>query len=145
MTTQIPKKLEELLEEFRGLDPDMAADLLIEFADSFIEVPKEIAERPFSKDNLVPGCESEAYIWAIPKADATLRFYFAVENPQGISAKALAAIICETISGARIDEILSIDSDIVYTFFGKGLSMGKGQGLMGMLNMVKAFAKKYKG
>jgi hypothetical protein len=31
--------------------------------------------------------------------------------------------------------------DLVFEFYGKDLSMGKGQGLMGMADMVSAYAK----
>ena len=46
-----------------------------------------------------PQCESDAYVWALKKPDDTLKLYFAVENPSGVSAKALAAILDKTLSG----------------------------------------------
>ena len=139
----IPGALQELLNEFSLLeDRDLRAELLIEWAESFSEVPAEVATRPFSKEQLVPGCESEAYIWSQASSQGALKFYFAVENPQGISAMALAAILDDTLSGAALEEILEIDNEIVYTFFGRELSMGKGQGLMGMVSMVKTLAKR---
>ena len=117
------------------------ADLLIEFAESFVEVPPEVAKKPYSKSNLVPGCESEAYVWSKSHPQKGLKFYFAVENPQGISAKALAAILDQTLSGEAVDEVALVSPEIVYGFFGKGISMGKGQGLMSMVGMFREFAK----
>jgi hypothetical protein len=38
-------------------------------------------------------------VWALKKPDDTLKLYFAVENPSGVSAKALAAILDKTLSG----------------------------------------------
>ena len=142
--SKIPKKLAQLIDEFRGFeDQNLAADVLIEFADEFVEVPESVAVRPFEERNLVPGCESEAYIWAKKNEDGSLKYHFAVENPQGISAMAMAVILDQTLSGAPLDEVSKVQSDIVYDFFGKGISMGKGQGLMSMVSMCRHFAEKY--
>ena len=55
--------------------------------------PPGIATRPFDPSHQVPQCESDAYVWAQKLPDGTMKYYFAVENPSGISAKALAAIL----------------------------------------------------
>jgi len=73
--------------------------------------------------------------------DHTLKFHFAVENPQGISAKAMSVILDETASGAPLEEVAAIPCDIVYQFFGKDISMGKGQGLMGLVTKVTDAAR----
>jgi hypothetical protein len=67
--------------------------------------------------------------------------HFAVE-PAGISAKSLAVILGETLSGAPIEEVAEVPGDIVYRLFGRELSMGKSMGLMGMISMVTKLAKK---
>lgn len=134
---KIPDKLALLLAEFATLTEETRFDLLIEYADRFVPVPRKIASQPYPELNKVPGCESEVYLWGVKLEDGTIKYHFAVENPQGISAKALAVILDETLSGAKIDEISAIESDFVYRLFGKSLSMGKGQGLMGMVNMCK--------
>ncbi len=136
-----PGRLQGIVEEFRSVpEQDMRAELLIEFADKFIDVPEEIAKRPFSPSNLVPGCESEAYIWCTKLADGGLKFHFAVENPHGVSAKSLAAILDEGLSGLNAEEISALSEDIVYDIFGRNISMGKGQGLMGMVAMLRSLA-----
>ena len=76
-----------------------------------------------------------------PKADGTLTYYFAVENPQGISAMALAAILGDALSGVSLEEVAAVPADVVYRIFGRELSMGKSLGLMGMVNMVRAAAR----
>lgn len=141
-----PKALAELLSEFAAMqDFDERAELLIEFSERFKEVPAVVAARPFSEQSRVPACESEAHAWAVPTPDGTLKFYFAVENPQGISAKALAVILDETLSGCAPGELAGVPEDLVYDIFGRGLSMGKGQGLMSMVGMVKALARRAAG
>jgi len=139
---QIPEKLQELIEDFQLIDDrSERAALLIEMADKFAEVPERIANRPFPEANHVTRCESDAYVFSEAQPDGTLKYHFAVENPQGISAKAMSAILDETLSGAPLEQVAVVPCDIVFTLFGKDVSMGKGQGLMGIVDMVTAAAR----
>ena len=137
-----PAKLQAVLDTF-AMFPDMGdrSSLLLSYADRFREVPPEIASRPFGAEHLVPHCESEAYVWAVPQGDGTLRLAFAVENPSGVSAKALAAILEQTLSGLPAAEIAKVDPDIVEQIFRQNISMGKGMGLMSMVQAVRALAR----
>jgi cysteine desulfuration protein SufE len=141
-TTHFPPKLAELVDDFATIsDRSERTEMLIEWADQFEPVPEQIAVRPFGEDHKVPACESEAYVWSREQADGTLKYYFAVENPQGLSAMAMAAILDQTVSGQPVDKIAVISPEIVFTIFGGEISMGKGQGLMGMVAMVQNQAK----
>jgi cysteine desulfuration protein SufE len=139
----LPPKLAEtveLLALLPGRDDRIQA--LIDVAERFRDVPERVARRPFPAETKVPACESEAYVWAEPLADGALRFHFAVENPQGISAKALAVILDETLSGAAPAEVAAVPVDVVYRIFGSELSMGKSMGLTSMVAMVKEAARR---
>jgi len=134
-------KLQAILDTFDMFsDPADRTSLLLSYADRFKEVPKDIAARPFAKDHLVPHCESEAYVWAIKSPDGTLKFYFAVENPSGVSAKALAAILDRSLSGLPASEVATVSPEIVERIFRQNISMGKGLGLMSMIQAVRALA-----
>ncbi len=136
-----PEKLADVLEDFRIVpDRNERAALLIELADRFHEVPERIAHRPFPEEHRVPRCESEAFVWAEEQPDDTLKFHFAVENPHGISARAMAVILEESLSGAPVEQVARVPEDVVFDIFGKDVSMGKGQGLTGMVGMVRAAA-----
>lgn len=140
----IPEKLARLLEMFAGIDDrSERIQLLIDIAERFkrVLVPERLATRPYPKDKLVPGCESQAYVWAEELPDKTLKFYFAVENPQGISAMATSVIFDDTLSGAPPEQILRVPKDVIYAIFGNELSMGKSMGLMGILAMVQNYAR----
>ncbi|MEX2081411.1 MAG: SufE family protein [Dehalococcoidia bacterium] len=140
--SEIPAPLAELVRDFEFLDRAERAELLIEFADKFESVPERIATRPFAKEHHVERCESDAYIWWEDEAGGTLKYYFAVENPQGISAKAWAVIMDETLSGQPLEQVAAVSPEVIYGIYGKDLSMGKGQGLMGMLDMVTYAARR---
>ena len=140
---EIPEKLARTLENLE-LIPDRSEriQLLIDIANRYREVPPRIAQRPFPEENKVPACESEAYVWGERRPDGTLDYHFAVENPQGISAKAMAAILGDTLSGAPPEQVAAVPQDVVYRIFGRELSMGKSMGLMGMVSMVTNLAKR---
>jgi cysteine desulfuration protein SufE len=138
----IPGKLQDLLEMFDMFtDPTDRSSMLLSYADQFREVPPDVATRPFDFNHHVPQCESDAYAWAIKMPDDTLKLYFAVENPSGVSAKALATILDRTLSGLPAREVAQISPDIVERIFRQNISMGKGMGLMSMVQAVQALAK----
>jgi cysteine desulfuration protein SufE len=138
----LPAKLEAVLQLFETFDdPADRTNLLLSYADQFKEVPKDVATRPFGQAHLVPHCESEAYVWAMKQPDGSLKLHFAVENPSGVSARALAAILDRTLSGRPPSEIAEVTPDIVERIFRQNISMGKGMGLMSMVQAVRSLAQ----
>ncbi len=135
---ELPPKLQRLLEDLRRIeDRTDRIQLLIDVADRFRAVPAELATRPYPPERLVPHCESEAYFWATPLPGGRQRYRFAVENPQGISAKAMAVILDETLSGEPLEAVATVPMELPYEIFGRELSMGKSMGLLGMVGLVK--------
>jgi cysteine desulfuration protein SufE len=138
----IPQKLQDLLDTFDMFsDPADRTSMLLSYADQFQDVPANVAVRPFDCTHRVPQCESDAYAWAIKRPDDTLKLYFAVENPSGVSAKALATILDRTLSGLPAEQVAQVPMDIVERIFRQNISMGKGIGLMSMVQAVQALAK----
>ena len=134
-------KLRALLDDLNAItDRDEKMEYLIELAEEFKPVSESVATAPFPETARVPSCQSEVFAFANPEGDG-LKFSFAVENPQGISAKAMASILDQTLSGAPLQEVIDVPSDIVYDIFGRNIGMGKGQGLTSMLFMVQTFAR----
>jgi cysteine desulfuration protein SufE len=115
--------------------------MLIEYADRFEEVPAAVASRPFPERSRAPRCESEAYVFASDQPDGTLKLWFAVENPQGLSARAWAVVLDQALSGQPLEQVVRVPQDVVFRIFGRDLSMGKGQGLIGMLEVVQHEAR----
>jgi len=138
-----PAKLLELLDSLSVLsERGERIQLLVDYADRYRPVPAELASRPYPEERKVPGCESEVYVWDVDQPDGSVRFCFAVENPQGVSAMALAVILDETLSGAPPEQVAAVDPGIVYRIFGPELSMGKSMGLTGMVGTVAALARR---
>ncbi len=138
-----PQKLARMLELFATIeDRSDRIDALISLADKFEEVPPRVATRPFPEKHRVPHCESEAFVFTEANPDGTLKFHFAVENPQGISAMATAAILDQTLSGQPLEEVVQISPEIIYQLFGRELSTGKGLGLTGIVSLVQHAARR---
>lgn len=139
---EYPDKLAKVLRLVgRTQDRQERVQLLIDFSRRYRPVPAEVASPPYAEQFKVPACESQAYVFPQPNPDGTLTFHFAVENPQGISAMALAAILGDALSGAPLEQVAGVSSDVVYDIFGRELSMGKSMGLTGMVNLVASFAR----
>ncbi len=132
-----PPILQEYLDDFDFVTSrEERVDFLISIADEFEPVPETIASKPYDEAQRVIGCESEAFVWALDRDDGTLDFYFDVLNPQGLSAMAMSAILDRSCSGAPLEQVAAVNGEVVFTFFGKDISMGKGRGLTELVNAV---------
>jgi len=143
--SKMPEKLQALFDDLAFItDRNERAEMLIEIADRFdeVRVPESISTRPHPEENHVQFCESEAYVWAVEQADGTLNYYFDVLNPQGLSAMAMCVILADAFNGQALDVTAAVNTDIVFKIFGKEISMGKGQGLMGIISAVRYEAEK---
>jgi cysteine desulfuration protein SufE len=144
--SRYPDSLAEVLDTFEMFsDPTERAHLLLSYSDQFKPVPPEIATRPYPKNHQIPQCESDAYAWAVKQPDDTLKLYFAVENPNGISARALATILDKSLSGLPPEQVATVSPEIVEQIFRQNISMGKGMGLMSMVLAVRALAQRAMG
>ena len=142
--TDYPSSLAETLEDFSFItDRNERAEYLIQIADRFdeVKVPPEISTAPHPEENHVLMCESDAYVWAIDQPDGTIKYYFDVLNPQGLSAMAMSVILAESLSEQPLEQVAEVPTDIVFKIFGREIAMGKGQGLMGIVGMVSGAAK----
>jgi cysteine desulfuration protein SufE len=137
-------RLAELVEPLEGLERAERIEALLDLAGRFREVDPAIATRPFPEERRVPACESQAYVFATESPDGTLRFHFAVENPQGLSARAFAVMLDRAYSGAPLADVAGGVTDptsAVEAIFGRELSLGKQLGLSGMLQAVQREAR----
>jgi cysteine desulfuration protein SufE len=136
----MPPRLQEQLDNL-ALFPDRQdrIEALISLGDEFRSKPR--ADVPRDDAHRVPACESEVFIDSLPLATGR-QYRFAVDNPQGISAMAMAQILDEGLSGEDPNLVRQVPDDIIYTIFGRELSMGKSAGLMGMVQKVKMEALK---
>jgi cysteine desulfuration protein SufE len=136
----IPAKLESFLEDFALFsDRQDRIEALISIGQQYQNLPPDVVPR--NGATRVPGCESEVFITSQPEGTGR-KLLIAVDNPQGMSAMALANILDRTLSGEPPEEVAEVPEDVVYTIFGNELSMGKSMGLTGMVRMAKTELQK---
>jgi len=130
----MPAALQAALDDL-SLFPDRAdrVEALIEIGSEYKNFSPE--EVPRNACTRIPGCESEVFFVSVPGSFGK-EYRFAVDNPQGISAMALAVIL-QKASGSPLEEVAAIPEDLVYRIFGNELSMGKSLGLTNMLKSLK--------
>ncbi len=135
-----PEPIQEFIENIALID-DRAerVQVLIDMGKSF--QPTAI-EKPYPAENRVPGCESEVYTWVNPNTQSTLDIQIVVDNPQGLSAMAMAQLLLEGLQNQPPALANLIDEDLVAKTFGPELSMGKSLGLTNLVRQIKAQALK---
>ncbi len=136
----LPPKLSETIEDLSFFtDRAEKIQVLISIAERFKQISPELAVPPYDEAHKVPACESEAYGWCWVE-EGKLRLEFAVLNPQGISAMTMAVVLRDALNGEDPDLAEGLTEEVVYSIFGRELSMGKSAGLMGMVSLVRHYA-----
>lgn len=136
----LPPKLAEIIEDLSFFsDRAEKIQVLISIAERFRPISPDLASPPYDEAHKVPACESEAYGWAWVE-EGKLRVEFAVLNPQGISAMTMAVVLRDALNGEDPALAAGLTEDVVYSIFGRELSMGKSAGLMGMVSLVRHYA-----
>ncbi len=139
--SQYPEELHEILEIINESSTSERHELLLDYSDRFQGVPEHIATRPYPESHRVVECESDVYVFTEKADNGGINFYIAVENPQGVSSRALSAILSESFNGASLETIERIPETLVFELFGRNVSMGKGAGMMGIIRLLKHFAR----
>jgi cysteine desulfuration protein SufE len=133
-----PQRLRKLLESWQQLsDQNQRIEALVAYAQRYPSLESQSGESLPDAQHLVPGCESQVYVWSEPSQGNRRRLRFRVDNPSGISSMALAVLLDETLSEEDPEAVQSVDEGFVYDLFGRELSMGKGMGLVNMVRMAK--------
>lgn len=147
LKSDVSKTLERLKKIIEGINSLSSRaeriETLISLADKYHPVESNVASPPYSEEHRVQDCESEVYVWTVQQKDGSIKLHFAVENPQGVSAMALAAILDEGLSGSLPEEIAEVSEDVVYEIFGNEISLGKSMGLTGIVRSIKREASKF--
>ena len=138
MKDSFPQRLAEIVAAFDETEErDFRSEILTDVANRFQDVKPDVARRPFPDDARVPQCESRAFVFVRKLDDGGIEPHFAVENPQGVSAKALATILSESLAGEKPEVIKGISESLVQRLYGNSNSSGKREGLIGMIRLMK--------
>jgi sulfur transfer protein SufE len=127
------EKLDELLDIMSDMPLYEKQMLLLDYSDRFVRAPAKYSR---DKTRQVSHCESGVFVWVDKKESVGV--YFDVLNPNGVSARALCAVLQECFDG-NWQHILTVDDEeFVSALFGDNVAMGRKQGLISVIRMLQS-------
>ncbi len=138
ITSALPERLREIVEEFAQCDGREKIELLLEYAERLPELPEHLQEARGEME-LVEECMTPVYVRAETR-QGQMSFYFDVpqESP---TVRGFAAIMAEGVEGASPQGVLAIPNGF---FFAMGLesvlTMQRLNGMEAILAHMKRLA-----
>ncbi|MER3495475.1 MAG: hypothetical protein C4320_00770 [Armatimonadota bacterium] len=140
MISPLPSAIQGVLDDLAFLEDRRARiEYLIAIGESYR--PADEQEVPRRDEAKVAGCESEVFFHSEKMPEGRVRVRYAVDNPQGISAMAMAKVLEDGVSNVEPERVAAIPDSLAEEMFGQELSMGKGMGLGHMVRMAKEAAR----
>ncbi|MGM0496291.1 MAG: SufE family protein [Bacteroidota bacterium] len=133
----LEEKQQEIIEEFQMFDDWMDKyNYLIELSKDLPEMPPEQK----TEDNLIEGCQSKVWLHA-EMDNGTLKFS---ADSDAIITKGIIALLIEVLSGRTPKEIKDADLFFIDKIgLKENLSPTRSNGLVAMINKIKAYAMAY--
>ncbi len=133
----VNEKQQEIVEEFALFDDWM------DKYNYLIELSKELAEmypREKTEENLIEGCQSKVWLHAEMDED---KLVFRGDS-DAIITKGLVALLIKVLSGRKPEEIKDADLYFIDEIgLRENLSPTRSNGLLAMINKMKAYAMAY--
>lgn len=132
-------RIDEIIDTFQSLDPELRAEVLLDYANKLPELPPELAEAAERDDARVPECQTPVWLWVLPDNDGVqLHARVAEEAP---TVKGLLSILVHGYGGATRDEVANVPNDLVQRLGLSGLvRMNRMVGLTAMIQRVRRHA-----
>lgn len=141
MGTELPERLQEIVEDFQIIHGREKLEYLLEFAERLPSLPEWLQEQ---RDELeqVHECMTPVFVFADYK-DGKLTYHFDVP-PESPTVRGYAEIVRDGIEGLTPEQILAIPDDF-YLKMGMSdvLSGQRLNGLGAILNYVKQLAARH--
>jgi cysteine desulfuration protein SufE len=129
-------KLDDLLNEFNGLDPEERLELLIDFAETLPELSSEHEALRQHGDCRVQECQTPVFLW-VDVIDGRVRLAAHVPE-KSPTVRGFLAMLVEGLSGETPGAVESVPDDIV-TRLGleDALGMTRQRGFKGIVSRIK--------
>jgi cysteine desulfuration protein SufE len=117
-------KVEEIADEFEGLEPRERLELLLEFAEKLAPLPARYEAERAAGLNRVHECQTPVFLWTdVEDGRVHVHAYVAPEAP---TVKGFVSLLADIFSGATPGEVAAFQPDLVRRF-----------GLVDALGMVR--------
>ncbi len=135
----LPKKLQEIVDDFAGLSREEKIETLIAYAESLPPLPERFAEER-SKMEPIPECMTPVFLFGEKQTDGGIVFHFDIP-PQSPTVQGLACILATGLNGCKPEEILAIPADFYLPMnLQEAITQQRIHGFMGVLAHMKQTA-----
>lgn len=129
-------KLEELLAEFSGTDPEEALETLIDFSETLPPLSQTRSSVALPADCRIQECQTPVYLWVDVVADK-VRLEASVPE-KSPTVRGFVALLVEGLSGASPAEVAEVSDDLLPRLgLSETLGMIRRQGFRGILQRIK--------
>lgn len=134
-------RLDEIVEEFQGLDYQTTIEMLIDYAESLPELTEEYKLARDAGYNRVPECQTPVFLWVeISDGVVSIHADVAKESP---TVRGFVAILVNAFSGATPEEVLKAPNDLLSRLgLVNKLGITRIQGLSAVYQRIKNEVKK---
>lgn len=105
----LPAQLEEIREEFLGLEVRDRLQLLLEFSNELPELPARYADHPDLLER-VEECQSPVFIFVEVDPDSVVHLY-ATAPKEAPTTRGFASILAQGLAGLTAAEVLAVPDD----------------------------------
>lgn len=107
--SNLPSKLQELVDDFASMTRDEKLETLIAFAESFPPLPEWLKEKRADME-AVPECMTPVFLFGEKQPDGGIHFHFDIP-PQAPTVRGLASILASGLNGCTPEEVLTVPGD----------------------------------
>jgi cysteine desulfuration protein SufE len=129
-------RLEELLDEFSGADPEEALETLIDFSETLPPLSQARSGIALPADCRIQECQTPVYLWVDVIAD---KVHLEASVPEkSPTVRGFVAMLVEGLSGASPAEVAEVSDDLLPRLgLSETLGMTRRQGFRGILQRIK--------
>lgn len=136
----LPKKLQEIVDDFASMSREEKLEMLIAYAESFPDLPERFQEERANMEP-VPECMTPVFIIA-EKVNNGIQFHLDIPK-QSPTVRGLAAILTNGLNGCSLEEIISVPADFYMPMnLQEAVSQQRINGFIGALAHMKQSAVK---
>ncbi|MBP6208730.1 MAG: SufE family protein [Anaerolineales bacterium] len=107
--TNLPPKLQEIVDDFAGMSREEKVETLIGYAESLPPLPERFAEER-ARMEPIPECMTPVFLFGEMDASGGMIFHFDIP-PQSPTVQGLACILASGLNGSKPEEVLAVPAD----------------------------------
>ncbi len=137
--SNLPPKLQEIVDDFAGMSREEKIETLIAYSESLPPLPDRLKE---ARDNMdpVPECMTPVFLHSEKQPDGGVYFHLDIP-PQSPTVRGLASILANGLNGSQPEEVLSVPADFFLPMnLQEAISQQRINGFIGVLAHMKQAA-----